>query len=221
MVSQRKHRRWVSLSALYAALIAGGASLSALVAPANAQLVTMVAVAGQDCNPTGGGGPAFVCSQGAGTVNLPAMLTVDDANRLSLAAAPPAGVPVGKGQLWELQPTGETDGSGNKFVYIISGLSGFALTNTPKFQRPPPSLVLTPFTHANTQKWLMFHVAASFAPGAFDFSNNINPGPASSSNNIETELTVDGIGDVFADVGVTTAWQITSGQAISKVKGVK
>jgi hypothetical protein len=91
----------------------------------------------------------------------------------------------------------------------VNKLNGFALTNAPAFTQPPQNCVLAPFTHVNTPKWLMGNVAASFAPGAFFFSNN------------QTQLTVDGPGDVLADAGVSTTWQITPGQAISRVKGAK
>ena len=175
MASQKKHRRWVSRSALCAALIAGGASLSALAAPAKAQQVTMVAVAGEDTNIRGTLNTFDpTCGQGAiGKVNFPAILTVNAANSLGVSSSPLAGLPVGKGQLWELQPTGDNDGEGNIFVYIINALNGFALTSPLTSNKLlSQSLVLTPLTHANTQKWLRFHVAASFAPGAFGFSNN-------------------------------------------------
>jgi len=207
MASQEKQRRWATRSALWTALIAGAAALSASAAPANAQSVTMVAVAGQDCNVTGVGS-GLQCGSG-GTVTLPVALTASDANRPFVTSAPPGAVPVAKGQLWQLQPTGETHGAGTKFVYIINEQNGFALTNTPTFQQPPQPCVLAPFTHANAQQWLMGHVAAFFAPGAFFFSND------------QTQLTVDATGDVLADPGGTTAWQITPRQAISKLRGVK
>jgi len=66
-------------------------------------------------------------------------------------------------QLFELRPTGETDASGNNFVWIIAKHSGTALTVPlePRFDKgaqvfQQPLLTGAPGREGDVQKWLAF-----------------------------------------------------------------
>jgi hypothetical protein len=79
----------------------------------------------------------------------------------------------GDNQLWELFPTGETDGSGNPFVFIVNKHSALGLTvpKTPQFDQGA-AVFQAPVSRgvqADAQKWLQFSLPT--APGAFIFSN--------------------------------------------------
>jgi len=76
----------------------------------------------------------------------------------------------GDNQLWELRLTGESDGSGHPFVFIINKNSGLALTvpNIPQFDVGAP-VFQTTLLQSDNQKWLQFPPPNQ--PGLFLFSN--------------------------------------------------
>ena len=61
----------------------------------------------------------------------------------------------GDNQLWELRLTGESDGSGHPFVFIINKNSGLVLTvpNIPQFDVGAP-VFQTTLLQSDNQKWL-------------------------------------------------------------------